>query len=127
MILKKEYAASERIKSSSYQLRQFKLKEIKRQRSHKLKYIWENMKSRCNNKIHYKYRLYGALGVTVCKEWLNNYYVFYDWCLSNGYEEGLQLDKDILCDKLNISPKIYSPTTCLWVTPQQNIAAKYNK
>ena len=32
----------------------------------------------------------------------------------------LVLDKDIICEKENISPKIYSPKTCMWVTVAEN-------
>jgi len=101
--------------------------EIKRQRSHKLKYTWENMLRRCNSKVNHKYSLYGAKGVTVCKEWANDYFSFYDWALCNGYKEGLQLDKDIKCDKMGIYPKVYGPNTCMFVTPKQNIHAKYQR
>lgn len=39
----------------------------------------------------------------------------------------LVIDKDILCTKLNIRPKIYSPETCLWITKKENDSYKYGK
>lgn len=58
--------------------------------------------------------------VTVCPEWRDNFLTFKKWSLKNGYKKKLHLDKDILCDKLNIYPKIYSPDTCLWITGFEN-------
>ena len=83
---------------------------------------WEGMITRCHwktneNNITY----YQNKGITVCKEWQNDFKTFYDWALSNGYHDDLELDKDILCDAQNISPKIYSPKTCMWITKERNV------
>lgn len=40
--------------------------------------------------------------------------------LMNTEMTDLVLDKDIICEKENISPKIYSPKTCMWVTVAEN-------
>lgn len=56
----------------------------------------------------------------MCDEWLDSPDAFIKWCEENGYEENLVLDKDILCDKLGISPKIYSPSTCMFITRAEN-------
>ena len=56
----------------------------------------------------------------MCDEWKNDFVKFRDWSLSNGYNEKFELDKDILCDKLEIYPKIYSPKTCTWVSKSKN-------
>lgn len=37
---------------------------------------WRNMRARCYNKKHVSYPRYGALGVTVCKEWRNSFETF---------------------------------------------------
>jgi hypothetical protein len=81
---------------------------------------WSGMRTRCYNPNASDYHRYGGVGVTVCDEWKNDFKPFYDWAMSNGFEESLQLDKDILCDELGVSPKIYSPSTCKWVTRQEN-------
>lgn len=77
--------------------------------------VWQGIKQRCYNKKDKKYRIYGAKGVIICDEWKDNPKAFIDWSLKNGYSKGKTIDKDILCEKNNISPKIYSPDTCLWV------------
>jgi len=83
--------------------------------------IWNHMRYRCSNKSHSKYKYYGAKGVKVCGEWQNSYEAFKKWSLVNGYDETKEIDKDIICNKNKISPKIYSPNTCLWVTKQENL------
>ena len=80
----------------------------------KLYETWCRMRSRCNNPKNKAYKWYGAIGVSVCKEW-DDYSIFRDWALSNGYKEGLQLDKDI-----KGNGKLYSPETCCWVTSKEN-------
>lgn len=82
--------------------------------------IWKGIRQRCNNPNCSSYKMYGAVGVTICKEW-DDYVNFRDWSLANGYKEDLEIDKDYLCDKLNVSPKVYSPKTCRWITRKENM------
>lgn len=49
--------------------------------------VWSSMKSRCYNKNVYEYRFYGALGITVCDQWLNDFESFADWAVKHGYDE----------------------------------------
>ena len=82
--------------------------------------IWRGMKSRCygeNNSAKHNYK---DKGVTVCNEWNNSYEKFREWALANGYESTLTIDKDELCEKLNVHPKVYSPETCMWKTHNEN-------
>ena len=83
---------------------------------------WTGIKARCYNKNDTTYYLYGAVGTTMCKEWLENFNSFKDWALENGFKKKLEIDKDILCEKLGVYPKIYSPETCKWVTKKENMA-----
>jgi len=80
---------------------------------HPIYTAWYGMKDRVKNNEWYK-------DVSICDEWLNDFEGFHRWAINSGWKKGLQLDKDVLCDKLNISPKVYSPQTCLWVTPNKN-------
>ena len=82
--------------------------------------IWQGMKDRCYNPNKPEYKYYGGKGVFVCDIWKNTFEEFYKWAIKNGYDDTKVLDKDILCDKYNLSPKFYSPETCLWVTAIEN-------
>lgn len=86
----------------------------------RLYHIWAKMKYRCSNPKDQAYKYYGARGITVCDEWKSSYIAFKEWSIANGYEKHLVIDKDIICERDNISPKIYSPETCLWVTSTEN-------
>ncbi len=81
---------------------------------------WKNMKARCYGNA-LKDKSWQKQGVTISKVWIDDPEAFVEWSLNNGYKKGMQLDKDILCEANNISPKIYSPETCLWVSQAENI------
>lgn len=89
---------------------------------HPLYSLYWKVMSRCHSPDDTNYPRYGAKGVYVCDEWRNDPGAFVNWCLVNGWKPGLQLDKDILCDELGISPKRYSPETCQFITAQQNVS-----
>ena len=81
----------------------------------KLYRVWNRMKERCNNPNSDHYYLYGGRGISICDEWQHDYLAFREWALSNGYEEGLTIDR-IDCDGN------YEPSNCRWAThlEQQN-------
>lgn len=88
--------------------------------------IWLNMKDRCKNPNNKFYYNYGGRGVTVCPEWDNDYCIFRDWAINNGYQDNLTIDR------LD-NDKGYSPDNCRWATRQQqsnnlkkNIILEYN-
>lgn len=83
--------------------------------------IWNHMRYRCSNPNHSKYKYYGAKGTTVCEEWENSYDSFKEWSLANGYSDDKEIDKDTICNKYGIEPKIYSPDTCLWLNKEENL------
>ena len=87
---------------------------------HRLYRIWRGMNRRCYDPKLNGYSNWGAKGVTVCDEWYNSYIAFKTWALANGYTHQLSIDKDELCEKLNISPKVYSPSTCIWKPIREN-------
>ncbi len=83
---------------------------------HPLYKILKEIKRRCYSEKSINYQNYGAKGVRVCDEWLNNFKSFYDWAIKNNWERGKEIDKDIKGgDK-----KLYSPETCSIVTRSQN-------
>lgn len=83
---------------------------------HRIYQIWHSMIGRCYDDRYDNYERYGEKGVTVCKEWRNNFQAFLDWALVNGYKENLTLDR---ID----SEESYHPSNCRWVdyyTQSQN-------
>lgn len=87
---------------------------------HPLYSVWMGIKMRCYNKNEPAYKNYGARGVVMCEEWLNNAKLFIDWALENGWEKGKFIDKDIK----NPNAMEYSPENCSIVTRAQNNRAR---
>ena len=77
------------------------------------------MKSRCYNSNKDNYKYYGALGVTICNEWLTDFKNFYNWSINNGYRENLTLDR------IN-SHESYNPKNCRWTTSEKQQNNKDN-
>lgn len=73
-----------------------------------------HMMGRCYNKNNQDYYNYGARGITVCDEWLNDRNTFCEWSLENGFEN----DKGLSIDRID-SSKGYFPENCKWSTPVQ--------
>lgn len=71
---------------------------------------WKNMKARCYWNKHQYFYLYGGKGITICDEWVHDFISFKQWAESNGFIEGLTIDR---ID----SHKGYSPDNCQWLTP----------
>lgn len=88
---------------------------------HPLYIVWVAMKNRCYNPDDVSFHNYGAKGVTICNEWREDFMVFYNWGINNGWAKGLQLDKDIKGDS-----KLYSPETCCFATRKENGRKKKN-
>ena len=75
--------------------------------------IFSCMLLRCYDKDDRDYRFWGAKGITICDEWLNDRKKFEDWALANGYADNLTIDR---ID----SSKSYSPDNCRWITASEN-------
>lgn len=99
----------------------------KQNETHPLYRTYRGIMSRCYDQNIPEYKYYGNKGTTICDEWKNNPQKFIEWGLSNGWKKGLVIDKDILCDKLGITPKIYSPETCQFITRAENPAYSNNR
>lgn len=79
--------------------------------------IWSGIKKRCYNKNNPKYKNYGLLGVSVCKEWLDHFDMFYNWAINNGYDDTLTIER------IDVSGN-YEPKNCKWLTKKEQ---SYNK
>lgn len=88
---------------------------------HPLYNLWASVIQRCYYKKHASFHNYGAMGVTVCEEWKKDFKPFYDWAIENGWQRGLDLDKDKLYkQKFGTDGKIYCPEYCCFVTRKEN-------
>ncbi|HCL4447227.1 TPA: hypothetical protein N2D16_002832 [Clostridium botulinum] len=80
--------------------------------------VHKAMIQRCLNSNDTSYKNYGERGIKVCHEWLdkeNGFMNFYKWAISNGYEEGLTIER------IDVDGN-YEPKNCTWITnkEQQN-------
>ena len=64
----------------------------RRQDRHPLYSTWLGMKGRCYNKNRPRYKNWGGRGICVCDAWLH-YKTFEKWCLDNGWQRGLTIDR----------------------------------
>jgi hypothetical protein len=92
---------------------------------------WVDMFNRCYDlRFNPSYE-----GFNVCERWysfqifcediihLKNYTEWKD----NKEPRKWAIDKDILCEQLNIYPKIYSPETCMFITNSDNTKEMLNR
>lgn len=74
--------------------------------------IYCGIKSRCNNENSPAYKNYGGRGIKMCEEWANDFMIFHDWALKNGYKEGLTIER------IEVN-KGYDPSNCCWKTKRE--------
>lgn len=68
---------------------------------------WANMKTRCLNPKNRAFKWYGAVGITICPDWLN-FENFQKWALQSGYQDNLTIER------INPSGN-YEPSNCKWI------------
>lgn len=79
--------------------------------------VWSAMKARCYKPKCKEFPLYGARGISVCDEWIDDFAAFHEWAVSHGYQKGLQIDR--IDNNGN-----YLPGNCHFVTPSRNCRNK---
>ena len=75
--------------------------------------IYYKIITRCYNKNNKDYCSYGAKGISVYQDWLDNPTHFEEWALANGYEDNLTIDR-------RDETKDYCPSNCRWITKEEN-------
>lgn len=88
----------------------------------RIKRIYYNMHSRCENPNTPKFKNHGGRGIKVCDEWSgeDGLINFYNWAMSNGYKEDLTIDR--IDDDRD-----YEPSNCQWADYRtQNLNTRRN-
>lgn len=79
--------------------------------------VYNGMISRCYNKNHPHYELWGGRGITVCDEWRTNYQAFRKWAYENGYDDSKDRKLQSL-DRINNNGN-YEPSNCRWASMKE--------
>lgn len=90
--------------------------------------VYANMKNRCYNQNADDYQYYGARGIRICDEWLNDYAAFKTWALNSGYDEDAEKFSCTI-DRIDVNGN-YEPSNCRWTdmkTQSQNRRNVINK
>lgn len=72
---------------------------------------WANMKARCHRESHPMFKYYGAKGIMVCQEWLNDFSVFME-------DVGDRPTRFHTLDRIDNNGG-YNKSNCRWVTIQE--------
>lgn len=66
---------------------------MSRKDNFKLYRVWDGIVQRYYNPKAKNYHNYGGRGIKMYDEWRNDFTVFEEYCLSNGWKHGLQVDR----------------------------------
>lgn len=78
---------------------------------HPLFKVWLGMRERCTYEKHIGFHRWGGRGIYVCAEWQDDFQAFYKWCMANGWQKGLDIDR-------KDNDGIYEPSNCRFVTDE---------
>ena len=77
----------------------------------KLYEIWQKMKARCFNPTNKDYPNNGGKGISMFKDWVNDFESFYNWAIRTNYDE----QNRNLIDRID-KTKDWEPSNCQWLT-----------
>jgi len=80
--------------------------------------VWRTMRARCTNPKNEKYATYGGRGIRILQEWLT-YSAFRDWALSNGWVQGLTIERKDVDGN-------YEPGNCTFIPMSRQARNKTN-
>lgn len=75
--------------------------------------VWKSMKGRCYVKTNSAYSHYGGRGIEVCDEWKNDFMMFYEWAIDNGYNPNGK-SREYTLDRIDVNGN-YEPGNCRFV------------
>lgn len=81
--------------------------------------IFSKMIRRCYVPEEPAYRYYGAKGIKICDEWMQDRSLFFEWAKSNGYSDELTIDR------IDVNGN-YEPDNCRWSTAREQTRNKTN-
>ena len=82
-------------------------------------HVFSGMWQRCYDINQPHYSDYGGRGIAICSEWLNNREEFYRWAYSNGYKQGMTIERK----NVNLP---YSPENCCFIPLSEQSANRRN-
>ena len=95
--------------------------------------VWRNMISRCYNINDNQYKNYGAIGISVCKDWLCFECFLRDLPYLENYSKWkmypsiYEIDKDELQSNIPHNTKVYSKKTCKFIPSLNNTLERHTR
>ena len=82
--------------------------------------IWQAMKDRCLNPRNYRYKHYGARGISICNDWIS--FELFKRDMYKGYEEHCAEfgTKNTSIDRIDVNGN-YKKNNCRWATQKEQV------